>query len=155
MFDNRLLKLREKTGKSKKEVADALQMPYTTYLNYEADLREPSSEVLIKLADFYGVSIDYLLGHELKSGVDRAFLKMNLDAAKKERTREELHRDIRRASDKTILRRQMELLAEYSRTDGVDRIPEASLVLLEIYRELNKENKDQEEVETKCKVKSG
>ncbi len=62
MFGDRLLKLREEMGKSKKEVADALHMPYNTYSNYEADLREPNSEVLIKIADFYETSIDYLLG---------------------------------------------------------------------------------------------
>ncbi len=62
MFGDRLLKLREEMGKSKKEVADALHMPYNTYSNYEADLREPNSEVLIKISDFYETSIDYLLG---------------------------------------------------------------------------------------------
>lgn len=62
MFDNRLMKLREELGRTKKEVAEALGMPYTTYSNYESNLREPNSEVLIKIADFYNVSIDYLLG---------------------------------------------------------------------------------------------
>ncbi len=49
-------------GISKKEAADALQMPYNTYSNYEADLREPNSETLIKIAAFYETSIDYILG---------------------------------------------------------------------------------------------
>ena len=62
MFDNRLIKLREEMKKTKKEVADALGMPYNTYSNYESNLREPNSAVLIKIADFYNVSIDYLLG---------------------------------------------------------------------------------------------
>lgn len=62
MFDNRLIKLREEMKKTKKEVADALGMPHNTYSNYESNLREPNSAVLIKIADFYKVSIDYLLG---------------------------------------------------------------------------------------------
>ena len=33
MFDNRLIKLREEMKKTKKEVADALGMPYNTYKN--------------------------------------------------------------------------------------------------------------------------
>ncbi len=49
-------------GISKKEAADTLHMPYNTYSNYEADLREPNSETLIKIAAFYETSIDYLLG---------------------------------------------------------------------------------------------
>ena len=39
-----------------------LNMPYTTYVNYEKGLREPTSEVLIQIADFFDVTIDYLLG---------------------------------------------------------------------------------------------
>ena len=40
-----------------------MEMPYTTYVNYEKGLREPNSEVLIKIAKYFSVSIDYLLGH--------------------------------------------------------------------------------------------
>ena len=70
MFDNRLIKLREEMKKTKKEVADALGMPYNTYSNYESNLREPNSAVLIKIADFYNVSIDYLLGLSNIKSVD-------------------------------------------------------------------------------------
>jgi putative phage repressor len=70
MFDNRLIKLREEMKKTKKEVADALGMPYNTYSNYESNLREPNSAVLIKIADFYNVSIDYLLGLSNVKSVD-------------------------------------------------------------------------------------
>lgn len=45
-----------------KEAARQLEMPYTTYVNYEKGTREPNSETLISLAKFYNVSIDYLLG---------------------------------------------------------------------------------------------
>lgn len=49
------------------------------------------------------------------------------------------HRDIRVASNRKILRRQMELLAEYSRMpSGNKNIPKSSRVILEIYRELSK-----------------
>lgn len=62
MFDDRLSKLREDTGLSRKEIAIKLNMPYTTYLNYENNEREPNSETLIQIAKFFNVSIDYLLG---------------------------------------------------------------------------------------------
>lgn len=61
---NRLQSLRIEKGLNMKEAAHALEMPYTTYVNYEKGTREPNSEVLIKLAQFYGTSIDYLLGKE-------------------------------------------------------------------------------------------
>lgn len=50
-------------GISMKEAARRLSMPYTTYVNYEKGAREPNSETLIVLASFFGVTIDYLLGH--------------------------------------------------------------------------------------------
>lgn len=54
--------LRKDKGINMREAARLLQMPYTTYVNYEKGLREPTSEVLIQIADFYGTTIDYLVG---------------------------------------------------------------------------------------------
>ena len=62
MFDNRLEQLRIDMGLNKKDAAVALGMAYTTYLGYEKNEREPNSEVLIKIAKFFDVDIDYLLG---------------------------------------------------------------------------------------------
>lgn len=59
---NRIAELRTKLGISMKEAAARLEMPYTTYVNYEKGTREPNSETLIKLSRFFGTSIDYLLG---------------------------------------------------------------------------------------------
>lgn len=57
----RIKELRELKGISMKEAARLLNLPYTTYVNYEKGLREPTSEVLIQIADFFGVSVDFLL----------------------------------------------------------------------------------------------
>lgn len=59
---NRMKELREESGVSMKEAARRLGLPYTTYVNYEKGLREPNSEMLVVIADFYKCSIDYLLG---------------------------------------------------------------------------------------------
>ena len=56
--------LREAKGINMKEAARLLDMPYTTYVNYEKGLREPTSEVLIQIADFYETTIDYLVGRD-------------------------------------------------------------------------------------------
>lgn len=58
---NRMRELREEIGISMKEAARQLKMPYTTYVNYEKGFREPNSETLIDIADFFDTSIDYLL----------------------------------------------------------------------------------------------
>ena len=72
---NRLIELRQAKGFTMKETAIKLGMPYTTYVSYEKGDREPNSEILIKLADFYNTTVDYILGvndnplHESSSGV--------------------------------------------------------------------------------------
>lgn len=58
----RIRKLRKEKKKSMAEVARELQMPYTTYVNYEKEQREPNSEILILLSDYFECSVDYLIG---------------------------------------------------------------------------------------------
>ena len=61
---NKMRELREAKGISMREAATKLAMPYTTYVNYEKGFREPNSETLIAIAQFYDVTIDYLLGND-------------------------------------------------------------------------------------------
>lgn len=66
----RIKELRESKSISMKEAARLLNLPYTTYVNYEKGLREPTSEVLIQIADFFNVSIDFLLGRTSDKAYD-------------------------------------------------------------------------------------
>lgn len=59
---NRIPELRAEKGISMRDAARMLGMPYTTYVNYEKGTREPNSETLIALANFYETSVDYLIG---------------------------------------------------------------------------------------------
>ena len=59
-----LKKLRLDYGFNMKQVANKLNIPYTTYVSYEKGEREPNSEMLIKIASFYNTTIDYILGVE-------------------------------------------------------------------------------------------
>lgn len=49
---------------------------------------------------------------------------------------QEIRQNIEAASNKSILRRQLELLAEHSRTFGTSQIPECSAAMVQVYREL-------------------
>lgn len=62
----KLKELREARHLSMKDVARALNIPYTTYVNYEKGDRKPNSEFLIAIAQFYNVTIDYIIGIEKK-----------------------------------------------------------------------------------------
>ena len=61
-FPSRLRDLRVKKSLTQKAVADVLEMPEQSYQRYELDMRKPNYEIIIKLADCFGVSTDYLLG---------------------------------------------------------------------------------------------
>lgn len=62
MLEERLKALRESNGKSQIEVCAALHIEQSTLANYENGRRTPKIEVLIKLAEYYNVSTDYLFG---------------------------------------------------------------------------------------------
>ena len=61
-FPNRLRELRKAKGLSQKALAEAVGMSDTGIQNYELETRTPNADVIIKLADFFNVSTDYLLG---------------------------------------------------------------------------------------------
>ena len=62
MFRVRLRELREAAGfKSQQAFADAFGVAQSTVGNWEAGKREPNFETAIKLAQFFGVSVDSLL----------------------------------------------------------------------------------------------
>lgn len=62
MLKDNLKKLREAKGLTKKQTAAELGISERAYLTYEYGERDPKLDTLQKLADFYGVSTDYLLG---------------------------------------------------------------------------------------------
>ena len=62
MYTNRLRDLREDRDLKQKDLAEVLQVHQTTYSDYELGQVNIPVSALHILADFYGVSIDYLLG---------------------------------------------------------------------------------------------
>ncbi len=58
----RLRDLREDRDLSQREVAKLLEMSQTGYSKYETGENDIPTSVLQRLADFYNVSVDYLLG---------------------------------------------------------------------------------------------
>lgn len=58
----RLKELRCDRGLTQKQLAVELGINKVTYSRYESSLREPSISTLIKIANYYGVTVDYILG---------------------------------------------------------------------------------------------
>lgn len=61
-FSERLTTLREEKQLSRQKVADDLQISRASLEYYEKGLRKPDIEVAARIADYYNVSTDYLLG---------------------------------------------------------------------------------------------
>ena len=61
MYENRLRDLREDRDLKQRDIAELLKVHQTTYSDYELGRLNIPVAVLHTLADFYGVSVDYLL----------------------------------------------------------------------------------------------
>lgn len=80
MFSDRLKNLRSARGESQEEVATSLGISQSRYQTYESNKREPDAVLLIKIAKYFGVSIDYLLGNfENPSDIDLSIAKIYSD----------------------------------------------------------------------------
>ena len=62
VFSDRLRDLRKETGKKQVALAEYLDVLPRTVRSYESGRLVPSFERLVKIADFFDVSADYLLG---------------------------------------------------------------------------------------------
>ena len=63
-FHEKLKMLRKKKGLTQQEIADEIGINRGSYSNWEKGKREPSFENLVKLADLFDVSLDWLFGRE-------------------------------------------------------------------------------------------
>ena len=60
LIGERLRNIREDNDKTQQEIADYLQIDIKTYCRYENSQHEIKATILVKLARFYNLSIDYL-----------------------------------------------------------------------------------------------
>lgn len=82
-----LKSLRKSKGYSTmQEFCSATGISFSTYQNYESGKRIPTADILLKLADFYNVTTDYLLGRETgePETLDKLVGEFNMSALEKE-----------------------------------------------------------------------
>lgn len=58
----RLIELKNSRNLMQKSIAQDLEIPLRTYQRYERGEGEPNATTLLKMADYFDVSIDYLVG---------------------------------------------------------------------------------------------
>ncbi len=67
-----LRQLRKEKNLTISQTSDMLNIPFETYRSYEIGRNQADYETLLKIANFFGVSVDYLLGREDFTPEERA-----------------------------------------------------------------------------------
>lgn len=62
VLSERLKELRLANQKKQDELAELLDLSYSAYKRYEYGEREPTASTIVRMARYFGVSSDYLLG---------------------------------------------------------------------------------------------
>ncbi|MBQ8648582.1 MAG: helix-turn-helix transcriptional regulator [Clostridia bacterium] len=81
---NRLRELRENLGLRQIDVSNATGIDQKTLSNYETGKTNPDSYALISLANFFNVSIDYIVGRTEISLFNREDVSKKIDSIKKD-----------------------------------------------------------------------
>ena len=68
-FSQRVLLLRQESGMTQQQVADAIQTTLRQYQRFEKGEQKPGFDNLIRLADCFQVSLDYLAGRTERRSV--------------------------------------------------------------------------------------
>lgn len=68
MLAENIKMMRYSMGKTQKQIANDIGLEQGMYANWETGRKMPSAENLVKLADYFRCSIDYLLNRELEDG---------------------------------------------------------------------------------------
>ncbi len=69
ILGERIKYLRKNAHLNQRELAELLKISHSTLSLYESGQRTPNDSVKIKIADFFNVSVDYLVGHKSEESV--------------------------------------------------------------------------------------
>ena len=70
---NKLKELRKQKGLTLVELGKEVNLANNTLSQYERGIREPNISMLIKLADYFNVTVDYLIGREPKGKTIKSY----------------------------------------------------------------------------------
>ena len=66
IFSEHLRFIRKSKNLTQKQVAEGISIAECVYQRYELNKAKPSFDILIRLADFFDISVDYLMGRDWK-----------------------------------------------------------------------------------------
>ena len=72
--------LRDKKGVTQSDVASAIDVSVAIISNYEKDKKKPSRDTVVKLANYYGVDLNFLLGDAMLNDKDKKDIAKSLES---------------------------------------------------------------------------
>lgn len=121
-FSNVLKQLREEKNLSQKDIANYLGLTRQAVTSYELAKREPDYSVLKKLADYFSVSIDYLLGRANCKDINAFTVGKNIELIRGDLTYKELSADISKKTGVLIFYEMLELYEKGERMPFIGTI---------------------------------
>lgn len=107
MDGSRLKKLREKYNLTQKQLGEKINVSEQAIANYESNRRDPDDFLKIKIANFFGVTVDYLLGNET--------FNLNSDSDKDKELLQTVSEDMANPLSKAIYSKASELKTDKDR----------------------------------------
>ena len=104
MFHEQLKKLREKEEISREHLASSLGITYSALSKYETGKREPDFELLKKIAVYFNVTTDYLLGNtnEYKQSLQQEKCKICFQVSDNNPELEEFYNELATSDDESV-----------------------------------------------------
>ena len=93
MLKDKLLELRKSNKKNQSDLADLLNISIAAYGHYESGRSEPDINSLIKIANYYDVSVDYLVDRQ-NENITLQDIKASAESLSKERLIEIVNKQI-------------------------------------------------------------
>lgn len=112
-----LRELRKAKNLTLMKIADELNLPFETYRSYEIGRRQADYDTLIILSDYFNVSIDYLLGHNLENTNESAAAPIGGDLTAEEVELLKKYRELN-APGKKLINQTLETLLTSSAGSG-------------------------------------
>lgn len=122
MFAERIKELRKEKGLTQIELAEAMKLSKGTVAMWEVGKREANFQTLSKLADYFQVPVDYLLGLSNSKSNDAYTEYLMAKALGPERKYEELFKDIRQLDDYGYILIEKVVTAEKQRCFEMDSL---------------------------------
>ncbi|MGM9571245.1 MAG: helix-turn-helix domain-containing protein [bacterium] len=131
MFSKRLKQLRAKNKVSQAELARKLGMSQQAIAKWETEKATPDPEMITKIADYFNITTDYLLGREEKQSSSKTELS--------KRVKKEITEELKKFEESLMNADGLMLDGEIVSEETVQNLLSAMKIGMEIARQKNKE----------------